>query len=405
MTASATSTRQGPLAAYRILDMGGLRSALGPKMLAEYGADVILIEPPSGDPMRRQPPFAGDVQDAERSLLFLYRNMAKRGITLDIARPEGRAVFEQLIPTADVLYESFDPGYLNSLGLGWARLRELNPRLVHVSITEYGESGPHAAWRGAAITSFAMSGAMQVAGWPDKPPCDAPHPMAYDSAAAYANVAVMMALWSRHSTGEGQHVEVSAQEAGIAGLYPWAVPTYDYGGMGAIPPLATRGGVVTTLYECKDGYVRMTITMDRHWSALLAALGNPEELMGEEWRDPTFRLTNGDLLQELIAQYTRLWPMEDFLHHAQGFGVPLAAVRPPSGFVTDPNTRMRGFWREVDHPVAGKAEYAGTPLRMSVSELPPARPAPQLGEHNLEVYGSLGLTAADLHNLRASGAI
>jgi len=388
----ASASTRGPLAAYRILDLCDLKGALGPKLLAEYGADVIRVEPPGGHPMRNLPPFAGKTPDPERGLVHLYRNLGKRGITLNIESPSGREILERLIATADVLYESFDPGYLASLDLAWPRLRALNPRLVHVSITEYGEEGPRAGWKGSPITSFAMSGAMQVAGWPDRPPCDAPHPMAYDSAVAYANVAVMMALWSRHTSNEGQHIEVSVQEAGIGGLYPWAVPTYTYGGMGAaIPPLATRGGVVSTLFACRDGYVRMTITMERHWAALLAALGNPQELSNPEWQEQSFRIANTDLLHELIEQHTRLYDMEEFLTHAQQYGVPLAAVRTPSGFMADPNTRVRGFWVEVDHPVAGRAEYPGVALRMSRSETAIQRLAPRIGEHNAEVFAELGL--------------
>ncbi|HET7738214.1 MAG TPA: CoA transferase, partial [Tepidiformaceae bacterium] len=345
--------------------------------------------------------------DGERSLLFLYRNSGKRGITLDYTQPVGRDILLRLAATADVLYESFEPGYLASLGLGYGDLSAANPRLIVVSITPFGQDGPMAHWKTSPIVSFAMSGAMTMSGWPGKEPCDAPHPMAYDSAATYATVAVMMALWSRHTTDRGQHIDVSVQEAGIGGLYPWAVPTYSYGGMGpTIPALATRGGVVATLYECQDGYVRMTAVTDRHWLALITALGNPEELAAAEWQDAAFRAANADVVHELISQHTRLYGMEEFMTLAQSHGVPIAAVRPPSGFTRDPNTRIRGYWTEVDHPVAGAAEYPGMPLKMSRSTLPPLAPAPLLGQHNDEIYaGDLALTQPELARLRASGAI
>lgn len=405
MTEPTTQERKGPLSSYRVLDISDRKGVLGPKFLAEYGADVIRIERPGGDPMRLQPPFAGDIEDPERGFFHLYRNAGKRGITLDIEHPEGRQLFTRLVETADVLYESFAPGYLDKKELGWEKLREINPRLIQVSISEYGEDGPRSSWRGSGITSFAMSGAMSLGGWPERPPNNAPHTMAYDSAAAYANVAVMMAIWSRHSSGEGQRIEMSAQEAGHAGLYPWEVPTYSYGGMGPIEAVTVRGGVSETLFECKDGWVRITMTLERHWAAILKTLGNPVELEGEEFADVNFRMANPDVIKEIVSQHTRQYTMEEFMALAQPNGVPLAAVRPPSGFMADPNTRIRNFWTQIDHPVAGKAEYAGIPLRMSGSEMTIGRPAPRVGEHNAEILGELGLSAGDLDKLRAAGAI
>jgi crotonobetainyl-CoA:carnitine CoA-transferase CaiB-like acyl-CoA transferase len=375
-------------------------------MLSAYGADVIHVERPTGDLLRRQPPFAGDVEDPERSLAFLWRNLGKRGVTIDLGNPDGRRVFERLVLSADVLYESFAPGCLDALGLGWRRLHELNPRLVHASITEYGEEGPYSRWKGSALTAFAMSGAMQVAGSADHPPCNAPHPIAYDAAAVYANSAVVMALWARHTTGEGQHIEISVQDAAIGGLYPWAVPTYSFGGGGrTASALNTRGGIRATIYECRDGWVRVPIIGDRFWPIVLRILGEPEALMASEWREQAFRTANEDLLHNLITEQTKQWAAEEFVVTAKSNGLPVAPVRPPSGFMKDLNTLARGFWREVDHPVAGRALYASTPVRMSASRLEVGRPAPRLGEHNEEVFSSIGFSSEEILRLRAAGAI
>jgi crotonobetainyl-CoA:carnitine CoA-transferase CaiB-like acyl-CoA transferase len=406
VTAATRSETRGPLSRYRILDMTSLRGAIGPQMLAQYGADVIHVEPPTGDPMRHEPPFAGDVADPERSLLFLWRNLGKRGVTIDLGNPEGKRLFERLSLSADVLYESFDPGMLASLGLGWSRLHEINPRLVHVSITEYGEDGPYAHWKGSTLTAFAMSGAMQVSGTADHPPCNAPHPIAYDAAAVYANAAVMMALWARHSTGEGQHIEISAQEAAIGGLHPWAVPIYSFGNGGkAATALNRRGGISATIYECRDGWVRVPIIGDRFWPIVRKILGEPEALMASEWEGQAFRTANEDLLHTLITEQTMKWATEALVAAAKSSGLPIAAVRPPSGFMKDPNTLARGFWREVEHPVAGRAVYPSTPVRMSASRLEFGRPAPRLGEHNDEVFSGIGLSREEILQLRAVGAI
>lgn len=397
--------RSGPYATYRILDMTSLRGAIGPKMLADFGADVIHIEPPQGDSTRRIPPFAADVEDPERSLLFLWRNLGKRGVTINLEHPEGRSLLERLVLSADVLYDDSAPGHLAGFGLDWSRLHALNPRLIHVSLTEYGEDGPYARWKGSPITAFAMSGAMQVAGSADSPPCDAPHPMAYDAAAMYANVAVSMALWARHTTGKGQRIEVSVQDAAIGGLLPWAVPTFSFAGRK--PTAVTRRGRLsgTFSYACRDGWVRMPIISDRHWQALLSTLGQPEGLLNPEYQAQRFRIANADLIHDLITEQTKQWSAPELITAAQAYGVPIAPVRPPSGFMNDANTRAREFWREVEHPVAGRARYPSTPVRMSVSHLPFGRPAPLIGEHNEEVFSELGLSSEEILHLRTVGAI
>ncbi len=399
------AARSGPYAIYRILDMTSLRCAIGPRMLADLGADVIHIEPPQGDPLRYTAPFAADLVDPERSLPFLWRNLGKRGITIDLAHLEGQALLERLIASADVLYDDFAPGHRGAMGLDWSRLHALNPRLIHVSVTEYGEDGPYAQWKGSAITAFAMSGAMQVAGSADSPPCDAPHPMAYDAAAMYANVAVSMALWARHTTGEGQRIDVSVQDAAIGGLLPWAVPTFSFAGR-KTTAVTRRGKLSGTFsYACRDGWVRMPIISDRHWQALLNTLGQPDALLKPEFQAQRFRIANADLIHSLITEQTIQRNALEFIAAAQANGVPIAPVRPPSGFMHDANTRARGFWREVAHPVAGPARYPSTPIRMSVSQLPFGRPAPLLGEHNNEVYAELGLSSAEILHLRSIGAI
>lgn len=395
----------GLLAPYRVLDLADAKGVYCSKVLADLGADVIKIEPPDGDPTRRLLPFAGDIPGSDRSLYFLYRNTNKRSVTLNLSTEQGRSLFRQLVATADVLVETFPPGYLEAIGLDYGRLREINPRLIMASITEFGQGGPRRDYKGAPIIAFAMSGAMQVAGFADKPPCNAPNAMAYDAAATYASVGIMLALYGRGADGQGQYIDISVQEAAIAGLYPWAVPTLSYGGVAGGPPMTKRGGGFT-IYPCKDGYVRIAAVVPRHFQALVQLVGSPEVLLTPEWQDPLFRRNNQDALQALVSEFMRERTMAELFRDGQALGLPISPLQPPSGFVHDPHPQARGFFVEVEHPEVGKALYPGVPYRLSETPLSIRRPAPRLGEHNEEVYcGELGLTKAELAALRAAGVV
>jgi crotonobetainyl-CoA:carnitine CoA-transferase CaiB-like acyl-CoA transferase len=376
--------QEGPLSGYRVLEIGDLRTALGCRLLADLGAEVIRIEPPGGSPDRHLAPFAGDRPGPERSFVFLARNAGKRSVLLDLANDADRSDLLQLVASADAMVAATAPGEMERLGLGWEDLRAVNPILVACFVTEFGLSGPRASWKGDEIVAFAMSGAMQVAGSPGRPPCNAPGQMAYDSASVYAALGVMIALYNRRRSGRGRFIEVSVQEAAASALYPWAVPTFNYSGA-----IMARGGTAFTLYPCADGRVRIMLAGDRQWDAMRDILGNPSELADIAFANRQFRAANQDLVRELVARHTRKWRAEELCAVARKRGIAISVVRPPSGFASDPNVVARGFFEQVEHPELGRITLPGAAIKLSgVVRAACPRP-PVLGEDTLDVMGDL----------------
>src|SRR5262249_4902582 len=204
---------RGTLHGLRVLDLTGEIGFLAGTLLAELGADVVKVEPPGGDPARRRPPFWDGVEDPERSLLWLALNTSKRGLTLDLDRAAGRALFLRLVERRDIVLESAPPGAIAARGLGWDVLHAHNPRLSLCSIPPFGQTGPHAGWRGSDLTVIAMSGTLHCTGDPDRAPLRCALPVSYYHGSIEAAAGVAFALLARERTGEGQHVDVALQEA------------------------------------------------------------------------------------------------------------------------------------------------------------------------------------------------
>ena len=207
------TSEQSLLAAYRVLDLTDEKGVLCTKLMADFGADVIKIEPPGGDPMRRIGPFYHDEPDPEKSLFWFTFNTSKRSITLDITRREGQEILRQLATTADFVVECFAPGYLDSLGLGYSALSEVNPRLIMTSITPFGQTGPYRDYKASDIVGLAMGGLLYLNGEPGRPPVRVRASQAYAQASVQAAGGTMVAHYYREISGEGQHVDVSMQEA------------------------------------------------------------------------------------------------------------------------------------------------------------------------------------------------
>lgn len=396
------------LSGYRVLDLADAKGIYGTRMLADMGADVIKVEPPDGHPARKIPPFAEDTPGPDRSLYWLYRNLNKRGITLNIESKHGGEIFKRLIKTADVLVETFKPGYMEELGLDYEVLREINPGLIMASITDFGQTGPYSQYKGSDIVDFAMSGAMIINGLPEFPPVLIPGTAARDCGAIYAMGGVMLALFSRGATGQGQYVETSVQEAAIGALYPWSINGYSYkiaGGTAIGVGMRPRTGGFLVV-PCKDGYANFIMVSPRNIQAVYDTLGNPPELVeyGTEIIGVLPRL--GEFLPKLFT-YTMQMTMEELCGRGQEeFGLPACPVYTPAEYMEDKHVKARGFFEEVEHPETGKGMYAGMPFKMT--ETPPSfrRPAPRLGEHNEEVYcEELDFSREELGVLRMSGII
>jgi crotonobetainyl-CoA:carnitine CoA-transferase CaiB-like acyl-CoA transferase len=401
--------REGALTGYRVLDLTDSKGAYCTRLLADLGADVIKIEPPQGDQGRNMPPFLHDEPHPEKSLYFLYRNANKRGITLNLESDEGKDILKKLAKSADVLVENFGPGYMESLGLGYDMLRDINPKLIIAGITEFGLDGPYRNYKGSNIVDFALSGVMITSGYSGKVPTLLPGTPAYDATSVAADIEILAALYCRDAIGKGQKIDVSVHEAARTGLYPWSVPIYSYSLNPGAPlpmPEGRLGAQIYPVYPCKDGFVRVIAITPRNWQALVRVLGSPEVLLMPDWENFIYRVGNAEDLYAIMLEFTTKFTQIELWEAGFREGVPIAPIYDIPTFVNSADATARKFFIEVDHPVAGKGKYPGSPYKWT--ETPPSvrRAAPCLGEHNEEIYcGELNFTKDDLMALRYAGVL
>jgi len=401
--------KEGALSVYRVLDLADSKGAYCTKLLADLGADVIKIEPPQGDSTRSIPPFVDDIPHLEKSLYFLYRHANKRGITLDLETSEGKAIFKKLVKTADVLVETYPPGYMTSLSLDYPVLKEINLGLIMASITEFGQTGPYKDWKGSDIVDFAMSGVMISSGFSGKVPCNLPGTPAYDASSLLAAISILIALYHRGTTGKGQYIDAAVHESSRIGLFPWLVPIYSHALTDERISVVTDvrlGDSIYPVYPCKDGYVRVLAITPGQWNALVRVLGDPEVLRLPEWQDFIYRVGNAEDLYTLMVEFTPNYTKFELFEAGHREGVPIIPIHDMAGFVNNPHTKAREFFVEVNHPVIGKALYPGPPYKWTETPASIRRPAPCLGEHNEQIYcRELGFSKGDLAVLRRAGVV
>ena len=389
----------------RVLDLGS--HVAGPfcaKLLADYGADVIKVEPPQvGDVARRNGPFVGDDPHPEKSISFLYLNTNKRGITLDVASQSGRLVLRSFLQRVDVLVENFSPAEAESLELDYAALSDVNPSLVVTSITPFGQTGPYRDLEATDIVTCALSGLMYHSGDSDREPLRSVLDQSLYVAGANAAAATLAALFHRLSSGQGQHVDVSVVEC-LASHLVQAVPYYSY--MGAIKgrrPI--QGSGFEELMPAHDGYVVPSVQGSQPWSVVADLIGG-EELKAERFATGSGRIERGEELKQLLIEQLANWDRKQLFQASGERRLVFGMAQDASDLLECPHLRERGFFVDVDHPVAGRAEYPGAGAKLSELDFDISRHAPLLGQHNAEIYcDELGYSSEDLVNLRAAGII
>ncbi|MBI3954026.1 MAG: CoA transferase [Chloroflexi bacterium] len=410
----------GALEGLRVLDLAGPLGAYCGKLMAGLGADVIKVEPPEGDPMRRWPPFYHDRPHPERSLTFFHYHLNKRGITLSLEKPEGRDLFLKLAAKADFIVESFEPGYLESLGLGFQNLQQKSPGLTLVSITPFGQNGPYARYKGSDLVGLAMGGVLWLGGWRDRAPMALGASQGSVVASLFAANAAMLALNYRDLTGEGQHVDVSMQQCMAVDLET-AMQNYDVHGAviergGYNYPLSPiQGPGMRRCYPASDGFVSILPAVQRidEWETLLKWMdseGMAGDLMDPKWLDLLTVRREKEHFEQLFEAFTRSHTRQE-LFEAAHFRFPtqvfLAPINTAEDIANDPHLEARGFFVEVNHPELGAAlRYPGPPFRLSETPWQSHHRAPLLGEHNRQVYEEeLGLSGHELRALESEGAI
>jgi benzylsuccinate CoA-transferase BbsE subunit len=403
------------LSGFRILDLSDERGHLAGRILGDLGADVVKLEPPGGDPLRRRGPWLGGVEDPERSLPWLAGNASKRGVTLYARSPRGRTLFSRLVASADVLLESFEPGTLEEWGLGWEILHAENPSLVQCSITPFGRSGPRAAWRAHDLVIVAAGGNASMTGDPDRPPVRCSMPTSALHAAPEAALGVVMALFAREESGRGQLVDVSMQECQVGTLLGGPGMAEQRGQVGR--RAGARLGRTREIWPTADGFVTFGLrggpARVRNLIAMVEYMGEcdmaPEWLRDQDWS--AYRpdqLSDAEIarLEEAFGAFFRSRTMGELYEEALRRRILLAPCNDPKAILEHPQLRARGLFAEVEHPALGaKLELPDFFARTEDRSIRIRRPAPRLGEHNAEVYGALGVEAEDLATLREEGVI
>ena len=391
---------------YRVLDLSGPEAVFCGKLLADYGADVVRVEPPGGDPSRSFGPLAQDQEGTERSLYFLFYNTNKRSITLDIQTERGRELFRRLVVEADVIVESYPVGYLDSLGLGYESLREINPGIVMASVTPFGQTGPWSGYRSNDLIALAASGFMQITGEPDGPPSKFGASIGDITAGMLAAQGVLLSLYHREKTGVGQVVDVGMLDGQVALL------TYhanNYFGTGKLPPRRGNKHPSITPYEtykCKDGYFNLGVGNDSLWRRFCDAMG-----LEHIKEDPKFainkdRVDNRLELQEILDPFFAEKTVGETIETLRGAGIPCGPINNLEQVLNEPQILAREMVVDIDVPVAGPTKVTGVPIKLSETPGAVRTPPPTLGQHTEEVLESvLGMDEAQRNVLREEGVV
>jgi len=348
-------------------------------------------------------PFAGNEPHGEKSIPFLYLNTNKRSITLDLSSAAGRPSLHALLRWADVLVENFEPRLRASLGLDDQTLLGVNPRLIVTSISSFGSSGPYRDWKATDLVTSAVSGLMYHSGNADKEPLRSALSQSLYVAGSSAASATLIALYHRLSSGQGGRVDVSVAECMTAHLAQ-ASASYAYtGGLRGRRP--ARGAPLEELMPCQDGHVVVSAQGSQPFEAIADLLG-VEELKGPAFSTAEGRIVNGEALERLILDGLSRWKKNDLFHAANKQRLVFGLAQGPDELYRCPHLKEREFFKPVDHPVAGSAEYPCDLIRLSEGTFDTRSPAPLLGEHSTEVFRDIvGLNQAEIAQLRELAVI
>lgn len=392
------------LADLRVLDLSdGVAGAFCTRLFAGYGADVIALEPPSGHSLRRHGPFSADRPHGETGALWLYLGAGKRSATLDVSTKTGQHLFRRMVEDANVIVESFPPGRMAELGLGYRALTGIKRRIVLVSITPFGQTGPRSGRKATNLTSFASGGQMSLTGDPDREPLVPAGHQAEYQAGFQAFAAAAVAAFNADALEVPEHIDISAQES-MASALELYLPWWAY----LQRDISKRRGnvlsAVVGLFPAKDRYIGIH-TMPRNWPWLAKAMGRPDLLDDVRFKDAHSRLQNNDELEAIVYEWAGRQNAKEVYQTAGAARAPIAYAHTLADVLDSDQLRTRDFFQTVDHPLAGEHTQPGPPFRLSAVDWHGGR-APVLGEHNGDLYcDEIGLSAKDLSRLRAARVV
>lgn len=411
------------LSPYRVLDLSNERGLLAGQILADLGADTILVEPPNGSPARNLAPFAADQPGPDRSLFWWAYARNRRGITCDLDTPQGQELIRRLAATADFVIESDQPGAMAARDLGYDDLRALNPNLIYVSISAFGQDGPKAAYEATDLILMAAGGPLILAGDAGQQPVRVSVPQAWHHASGEAASAALVALRARRQIGRGQHVDISAQQSVAAATMSTIVSH----GIGAVETQRVAGGMVVgpfrgkLIWRAADGHISLTFLFGSGIGPFSQRLMNWIFECGEcdladrdlDWiglgalfLSGQMPLSEWDRLLGVVGQFIEKRTRVELFDEARSRGLLIVPVTTVDEVAESEQFEARNFWQT--HQMPGRDQpvrFPGPFVRMTASPIAYRRRAPTLGEHNAEIYAELGLDSERLAALAAQGVI
>ncbi len=392
-----------PLDGIRVVDLS--RVLAGPYcslLLADMGAEVVKVEEPGrGDDTRAWPPFVGG-----EATYFMSVNRGKKSLTLNMKHAEGKAILRRLLEGADVLLENFRPGALERLGFGYAAVRAVNPRLVYCSISGFGESGPEAGRPGYDLIVQGESGIMDITGFPDGPPVKVGNSIADLAAGTMAAHGIVLALFARERTGQGQKVEIAMLEV-MAALLTYHGQAYFATGQSPRRRGNQHPSIVPyEVFQAADGYLTVGVANNSLWLRFCQALGRPALATDPRFDTEARRVEHREALVPLLGAVFATAPVAHWLARLGEAGVPAGKIQTVGEALESEHLGARGAIVSLAHPTAGALRMVGPPIRLHGTPGEAAAPPPLLGEHTDEILGKLcGYPADAIARLRADGAI
>lgn len=403
------------LAGLRVLDLTRESGFLAGKILADLGADVVKLEPPGGDLDGRRGPYLGDVEDLDRSLLWLALNTSKRGITLQLESERGRSLYRALVSRADVVLETEAPGSLAERGIDFGTLRTDNPRLIQCALTPFGREGPYANFRAHDLVVVAMGGNAALTGDPDRPPVRCTLPTAYFHAGPEAVLGIIMAVLAREETGRGQFVDVSIREAQLATLMTGP-------GQHALAPRPRRRGGsmlgrTREIWKAKDGDITFGLRSGQaRIPNLIAAVSYmaeegmaPDWLRDYDWANYNHNTVDDEEIARLEAAFSAFFATKtrrELFEQALERRIMLAPCNDAREILEQPQLRHRELFTTIEYPEFGAAiEHPDFFAKSNNCRIGIRTRAPKVGEHNAEIFGEIGVTEAELAALARDGVV
>ena len=389
---------KGALAGVRVLDLG--RYQAGPRIglvLARLGAEVIKVEAPGGDESRKQGPFVRG-----QSAYWVQYNSGKKSLGLNLRTAQGLDVVRRLVAVSDVLIQNFRPGTIDAMGLGYERLRELNPGLIMVNVSAYGQYGPYRDRIGFDPIGQAISGMMSLTGFPGNPPTRTYNPVIDRITALHGTIGTLAALQERHVSGEGQCVDVCLADTGFSMT---EIQCTAFLGEGTVPERTGNGRGLTNTYETRDGWVLVAAMSDNIWPRLCEAIDAPEWVDDARFRTFQQRATAWEVIEDRLQSWFGGRTVRESVDRFSALGIPINAVNSVADAAREPQLHERELLVEVPDPVAGTIHVSGKNIKLSRNETVVGS-APVAGEHTEEILdGLLGFTPKEIDDLETAGAV